>query len=167
VIGWNFQTVCKCRGHTKMTCKKSLLDPNNKVLSMGSDFIQTACKSEHFWPNGCWKEFLMTTPYFRIFCNCTSPLMRNWLIIWTTFNSFYYKDDLYQVWLKLVSCFLEDFPQYKHTCNKRPMDHIAHLSNFGQYRNVFISIWPIWPSGAMILINLLLCKIQLFWLHSS
>jgi hypothetical protein len=47
--------------------------------------------------------------------------------------------------------------------NKRPMGYIPHQSNLGPYRNIlpisnmhFISICPIWPSGAMILINLLL-----------
>jgi hypothetical protein len=45
---------------------------------------------------------------------------------------------------------------------KRPMGHITQLRNLGPYRNIFpisnrhfISICPIWPSGAMILTNLL------------
>jgi hypothetical protein len=43
----------------------------------------------------------------------------------------------------------------------RPMGHITHLRNLGPYKNIFpisnmhfISIYPIPPSGAMILTNL-------------
>ena len=68
-----------------------------------------------------------------------------------------------------------------HYSNKRPMGHIAHLSNFGLYRNIFpvsnmhfIPICPTPPQGEIILTNLhlfyvrmLSCIIQLFWLHSS
>jgi hypothetical protein len=60
---------------------------------------------------------------------------------------------------------------------KRPMGHIAHLSNLGPYRNIIYISFPFAPfdpQGPMILINLplfyvrkLSCKIQLFWLHSS
>jgi hypothetical protein len=61
--------------------------------------------------------------------------------------------------------------------NKRPMDHITHLRNLGQYRNtiwISFSFASFDPRGPMILIIFTLfhvrkvsCKIQLFWIHSS
>jgi hypothetical protein len=56
--------------------------------------------------------------------------------------------------------------------NKRPMGHIAHLSNLGPYKNIICISFPFSPFdpwGPMILINLSLfyirklsCQIQLF-----
>jgi hypothetical protein len=56
--------------------------------------------------------------------------------------------------------------------NKSLMGHIAHLSNIGSYENTFrililhfISFCPTWPSGAMILTNLLMHYVRLIdWL---
>jgi hypothetical protein len=63
----------------------------------------------------------------------------------------------------------------KGVFNKRPMGHIAHLSNLGPYRNIICISFPFAPfdpRGPIINLPLfyvrkLSCKIQLFWLQSS
>jgi hypothetical protein len=55
--------------------------------------------------------------------------------------------------------------------NKRPMGHIAHLSNLGPCKYVICILFPFDPRGPLINlpffhVRKLSCKIQLFWIHS-
>jgi hypothetical protein len=66
--------------------------------------------------------------------------------------------------------------------NKRPMGHIAHLSNLGLYKNIFsiikyachfymphlfLGVIFFLTNLPLFYVRMLSCKIQLFWLHSS
>jgi hypothetical protein len=84
-------------------------------------------------------------------------------------------DVSYTHWWKVRPTKSSDIRYNKY--NKRPMDHIAHLSNLNLYRNIICISFPFAPFNLrvpMILINLplfyvrkLSCKIQPFWFHSS
>jgi hypothetical protein len=41
---------------------------------------------------------------------------------------------------------IQKYVQFTIKSNKRPMGHIAHLSNFGQYRNIICNLFQFAPS---------------------